>query len=239
LGSFGHQKINAMKKLFSIVIVATLWILAQQHAFGFSTLKVVQLINYPDTAVFNQQYPNIFIKVVNFGPNNFYGDIHVLCRSASVGITDTLRDDPFQTNILIFAGDTATIQANPQYAFRPNHFAAGDNIIVVWPFAGMTVDFDTSHVLVFLTNPVGIEAPEKASMAVFPDPVSRTLTIHYSDKNAIERVRIYDLFGREVFSVDEAVSTIDLTGIKAGIYIVEMSDRNGNRIIKKILVTVE
>ncbi len=231
-----------MKKLFSLILITALGVFSSQESFGNSHLKIVKLVNYPDTATMGQPYGNIHIWVTNTGSDFFFGDIHIYCKSQSVGIVDTLRDGPLPNYALNPNGeDTISLPINPPtFFFRPTLYAAGDNIIVVWPFAAASnFSFETYQTGVFLYDAVGISEVKKMDMSVYLNPVSRTLTINYDDKNAVERVRIYDLFGREVFVADEAVSTIDLTGFKGGVYIIEMNDRNGNRIIKKILVTIE
>jgi hypothetical protein len=228
-------------KRFSLMLVAVLWMLSNGDSFGNSHLKIVQLINFPDTAGMDTVCHNIHIVVTNTGTDFFSGDIHVYLKSQSIGITDTLRDGPFPIVLLApFASDTVTLQANSQFSFRPALYAAGDNIIVVWPSAmspGFT--FETYQTNVFLISSVGIDEPEKVAISTYPNPVSKTLSINYGDNNAVERVRIYDLFGRDVFIVNEAITKIDLTGIKEGIYILEMDEKNGTRIIKKILVNKE
>jgi hypothetical protein len=231
-----------MKKLFSLVLVMGLWMLSYENSFGNSHLKIVQLINFPDTAGMDTACHNIRIVVTNTGPDPFTGDIHVYCKSQSIGITDTLRDDPFHTIILLDgnAVDTVSLAANPQFSFRPALYASGDNIVVVWPSAmSPGFSFETYHTPVFLISNVGIDAYDKTSLTAYPNPVSQTLTINYADKNTVEQVRIYDLFGREVFAIHEAIGSIDLSGYKEGIYILEMSEKNGNRIVKKILVANE
>ena len=225
-----------MKKLFSLVLVAVSLILSQKDSYGTSNLKIVQLVNFPDSAVIGPIYNNIHVWITNTG-TPFYGDIHVFIHNQTTDSIDVLRDDPGHPNIWVDTGDTVSVSTNPFFSFRPIYYAAGDNIIVVWPFAGLSVDFETYHTQIFLTDNVGIEDQDKSTISVYPNPVSRTLNINYGNKNTVERVRIYDLFGREIFSANEAVNNIDLSGFREGIYIIEMSEKNGNRIIKKILVS--
>ncbi len=232
-----------MKKLLSLVLMVALWVFSSQESFGNPHLKIVKLVNYPDTATMGQPYSNIHIWVTNTGPDFFFGDIHVYCKSQSIGIVDTLRDGPLPNYALDGNGlDTISLPINPpQFSFRQTLYVAGDNIIVVWPYSSAICNtcYETYHTQVFLYDAVGIDEVKKEAVSIYPNPVSRTLNINYENKNAVERVRIYDLFGREIYNVNEAVETIDLSGFKKGIYILEMSEKNGNRIIKKILVTGE
>ncbi len=231
-----------MKKLFSLVLLIISLMFSNEYSFGSSHLKIVKLVNYPDTAIMGVPYSNIHVWVTNTGSDFFFGDIHVYCKSQSIGIVDTLRDGPLPNYALDANGvDTISLPINPpQFFFRSTLYAAGDNIIVVWPFAiSSNFSFETYHTQVYLYDVVGIDEVNRSSISIYPSPVSKTLNIDYMNKNAVERVRIYDLFGREVYGVNEAVDAIDLSGFKEGIYILEMSEKDGNRIIKKILVTAE
>src|SRR6185436_15271602 len=130
-----------MKKLFSLVLVAVSLMLFQKHSYGTSNLKIVQLVNFPDSAVIGPVYNNIHVWITNTG-TAFYGDIHVYIHNQTTDSVDVLRDGPFPP-VFIDTGDTVSVSTNPNFSFRPIYYAAGDNIIVVWPFAGLSVNFET------------------------------------------------------------------------------------------------
>ena len=230
-----------MKKFALAILAAALLIIAQQPASGQARLHILRLVNYPqspaDTALIGQVYGNIHIHVKNTGNSAFFGDIHTYLYSQALGSSyfDTLRDDPFHSNIFIGAGDSVSITANPNYQFRQIHYAAGDNIVVVWPFSGGTL-FDTYTTQVFFNAPVGIAEQEETVADIHPNPVSNILRIDYGIKNAVKRVRIYDLFGRELFSANQAIPSIDLSGFTQGIYFLEILDDSDRRSIIKIMV---
>lgn len=245
MGKFDHQsKSIAMKKIFPGFIVAVILVCMYQYADGQARLRITRLDNYPelpfDTAIQGQIYPNIHIHVKNVGNSTFWGDIHAFLYSQSLGSGsyDTLRDDPFHTNIFIPAGDSVTLQANPNYSFRAIHYAAGDNIVVVWPFSGTTL-FDSHQTNVFFSITTGMFELSNESPEIYPNPVSTILTLNYHGKNKVEQVRIYDLVGREVFVAKKALSTIDLTGFREGVYFLELMYVSGERSIKKIIVTTK
>jgi hypothetical protein len=229
-----------MKRYCSLLLLLFSLLLSYKQSSGDAHLKITRLVNFPDTAVMNQPYGNIHIWVKNTGNSLFFGDVHIYCLSQSVGVIDTLRDGPYP-NVFLDPGDSTSLSVNPQFSFRPAFYAAGDNIIVVWPFAAQVsnVTYESYDTVVYLVDPTGIEEVNKSSITVYPTPGSRSISINYGNKNDVERVRIYDLFGREVYAVKTAVESIDISGFRQGIYFIELTGRNGNRIIKKILVTSE
>jgi hypothetical protein len=231
-----------MKKVFYLLIIIGLFLFQSHSSSGQARLHIVQIDSFPvfpgDTAYEGQVYHNIRIVVKNVGTNNFFGDIHVFLYSQSLGVSalDTLRDDPFHPNYLLGPGDSVSLPANPLYTFRSIHYAAGDNIVVVWPYSGAT-NFDTYLTRIYLSLVLGIREPEEAGISIYPNPVSEILRLNYLDENKVEEVRIYDLVGREIFNVNKAIEQIDLKGFDPGIYFVELSLKDGRRLSKKILVT--
>ena len=137
------------------------------------------------------------------------------------------------------ATDTVSLSGNLNYSFKTTHYAAGDNIIVVWPFNG-PVNFDTyaAHIY-FVPLATAVEEPNQTLLNLYPNPVSQIIHLKYTNEKSDDRVRIYDLMGREVFNVNEAVKTISVSSFNRGIYFLEQIDRNGNRTVNKILVTAE
>lgn len=236
-----------MKKVFSILLLTGFTLFLNLNSSGQALLHIVSIDNFPqtpgDTAYEGLVYHNIRIHVTNTGSNNFFGDIHVFLYSQNLGITaqDTLRDDQFHTNYLLLANgaDTVSLSANPNYRFKITHYAAGDNIIVVWPFSGPS-NFDTYHTTVFY-YPLSTEVSEtgQSVLNLYPNPASQVIHLNYIDEKSVGRVRIYDLVGREVFNTNEAVKTINVSSFDKGVYFLERSDKNGKRTINKILITTD
>jgi len=229
-----------MKKVFSLFLLILASVLLHSPAHAQARLKIIAIDSFPqfpgDTAYEGMFYHNIKIKVTNVGSSNFFGYIDVYLYSQSVGSSafDTLRDNP--TNIFLHVGDTATLGGNPNYAFRTIHYAAGDNIVVVWPFSG-TVNFDTYDTRIYFSPLVGIEELTQASVKSYPNPVSEILRLNYTNENNVEQVRIYDLVGREIFNTRKAIHAIDVSRYNRGLYFLEITGKDGSHSAKKILVT--
>ncbi len=230
-----------MKKVFSGLLVMALSLFLGFPSFGQARLHIVQIDSFPqfpgDTAFEGLDYHNIKIKVTNNGTSNFFGEIKTFLYSQSLGISaiDTLRNDPSHQNYFLLPGDTVSLQGNPQYEFRSAHYVAGDNIIVVWPYSG-SIDFDTYDSRVYFAALVGVREHDQIGISLYPNPVSQILHLEYVSENTVEQVRIYDLVGREVFNVNRAVKTINLSGKDSGLYFIEVTHKDGSHAVKKILV---
>jgi hypothetical protein len=63
-------------------------------------------------------------------------------------------------------------------------------------------------------------------MKMYPVPTSNLLTVELSTKEAIQQIRIYDVFGKEVtnlkMNMDGNSAVIDMEGKAAGIYLVSI-----------------
>jgi hypothetical protein len=229
-----------MKKLISYVLMVVSVILFNgKESSGQAHLHIARLDSFPqlpgDTAHEFQVYHNIRIVVTNTGNTNFFGDIHVYLHSQSLGITDTLVEGPHPPYLLL-PGDTVSIHANPNYRFSSTVYAAGDNIIVVWPFSTGTT-FDVLQTHVFFQMTVGIPEPDLNDRYINSSIVSQVLHLRYLDENKVERVRIYDLVGREVLNLRGAVNVISLAGFNSGLYFIELIQKDGIHAVKKILVS--
>lgn len=231
-----------MKKVLSFFLAAGLLLFCSNHSFAQAHLRVTQIYNFPsmpDTAYEGQHYDSIHIVVQNIGTMPHDSDVKVFLYSTNLGIAhqDTLRWSNFHVHIL--PGQSVSLNNVPfNYYFRSIHYAAGDNIIVVWPVSSSSsMIVDSFYTTVHFTPSVGIMELSPTQVRVFPNPVSQYLHLNYDNENNVEQVRIYDLAGREIYHVNEAVRTINLSEFDNGLYFLEIIHKDGRRLAQKILVT--
>ncbi|MCX6290636.1 MAG: T9SS type A sorting domain-containing protein [Bacteroidetes bacterium] len=233
-----------MKRLFALIAITIFLLLSSSiNSSGQVHLHIVRIDSFPqlpgDTAFEGQVYSHIEIVVTNTGNTSFFGDIHVALYSQNIGLSglDTLRDGPLPP-VLLQPGDTVPLHANPNYSFRAMHYAAGDNIIVVWPYAASgSANFDTYQTHVYFALTVGIEDLHQTSFVIYPNPVSGILHLSFADITKVEQVRIYDVYGEELNRYNKTVRSINFSNYRKGIYFLELTDTDGNRLVKKLLVT--
>lgn len=79
------------------------------------------------------------------------------------------------------------------------------------------------------------EKGDAEHLVLYPLPAKETLTIKH--KNTINTIQVVDLFGNEVYkaSGNNKVETINIAHLSSGIYVLIVSDDQGNRITEKFV----
>ncbi len=82
---------------------------------------------------------------------------------------------------------------------------------------------------------VGIDEVEELGFTVFPSPATDVLNI--KSKMPMAALRLLDMRGRSLFTADVVSDrqTINLNGIPSGVYLLEMTDQDGRRAVKKFV----
>jgi hypothetical protein len=78
---------------------------------------------------------------------------------------------------------------------------------------------------------------EKAQVIMYPNPATDVVSIQFDDLYKL-KVTIYDVIGREVFSklLKKSNKNIDISSLGSGTYIVQITNKNNEKIIKKLIV---
>ena len=111
-------------------------------------------------------------------------------------------------------------------------YAGEERVLIKFVF---TSDYGNN---VFVDNinisngPTAIETVEVSNLEIFPNPVKDVLTINY-DK-AISQIDVYDLDGKLVKSFTTVGSTVNVSDLSAGVYMLNMQTEEG-LVVKKIV----
>jgi hypothetical protein len=72
---------------------------------------------------------------------------------------------------------------------------------------------------------------------MYPNPATDVVSIQFDDLYKL-KVTIYDVIGREVFSklLKKSNKNIDISSLGSGTYIVQITNKNNEKIIKKLIV---
>ena len=98
--------------------------------------------------------------------------------------------------------------------------------------SGETVDF--SAITISAASTLTTQDFEKASISIYPNPVSSELSI-VSDMK-VESVKVLDLMGRTVLSKIQMVAPVlNVGGLQKGVYMIELSNENGKSQTKKFI----
>jgi len=82
------------------------------------------------------------------------------------------------------------------------------------------------------------ESLYSAQLNVYPNPTHGNVNISFSDNSMLSSVRLLDINGREVMTVDnfnESTLSFDISMFKSGIYFVEVTNEGGSQTRKIIL----
>ncbi len=85
---------------------------------------------------------------------------------------------------------------------------------------------------------VSDQAIEKQDVNIYPNPASKEVTISISNFSTEAICSFMDVSGRTVSKniIKDKVSTIDLEGIPAGVYIVKIASKENDVIVKKLII---
>ena len=126
---------------------------------------------------------------------------------------------------------------------------AGIYVGLIYDFNGMPIPFgyapdigliETSNILLHSAQTY-MESDETMSLDIYPNPATNEISVNYLSESNLIRVQVFDLFGsklieriQENYSDSEHTSSIDISSLVSGIYILYIT--NGEKIgVKKFI----
>lgn len=103
-----------------------------------------------------------------------------------------------------------------------------------------TRSFTTSRSNVADNQGVGVENYDTSNLSVFkvyPNPATDFLTIYSENDVNIKNVKIYDLQGKMIQNIQYNYSKIDISQIKSGVYIIQITTESQEQIHIKLTIT--
>ena len=227
-----------MKKILATGMLLLASLLASRPAGAQSGtgLKIDSLIHFPvlpDTAYAGQIYDSIQVVVHNYSNTVFSDKISVFVQAAFFA-PDTLLYDTLTTHT-IPPGTSLVLNAAGSYHFNAIHYAAGDNIVVVWPVLRIAFPIDTLTLNVHFALPAGIPSVAAPSFAVLPVPADRYVRLSYDQIESVEQVRIYNSFGQLLERANGPLRSLDLAAWPPGLYHVAVIRKDGSTLVRKLL----
>ena len=119
----------------------------------------------------------------------------------------------------------------PQLAEGTATFASNDCGFVSWQYNGFGDNMRYETIVVKYADEVNNEMVFDAQLGVYPNPTNGML--YFSEK--FDAVQLLDIAGRVVYSASHVESSIDLSNLAVGTYIL-MADKEGRRITTKVIV---
>jgi hypothetical protein len=106
-----------------------------------------------------------------------------------------------------------------------------------WSFSEACGSFALDTVCVAFAG-INEQALTDADVHISPNPSSGTTLISFNKEQKNTTVKIKDAPGKEIQHLDcnGKELSIDLSGKASGVYFIELTDKNGSRITKRIIV---
>ncbi|MDX9892147.1 MAG: YCF48-related protein [Bacteroidales bacterium] len=87
------------------------------------------------------------------------------------------------------------------------------------------------------TDDVGIGNYNLSDIKVYPNPATDLLTISSENGSTIHNVKIYDLQGKLILNIQNDYSKIDISQIKSGLYIIQITTESQDQYHMKLTIT--
>lgn len=195
---------------------------ANSQQQGFST----QLLYFPSTACLGCS-DTFIVRIKNLDSAIYTGFVNIsVSHDTNSFSVASLCSIP---QITVAGFDS--IQNTCNITFDSTYFNTGNNIVVVWSSGNAKMPADTAWTNVFL-NPAGVhEISNSPLFAIHPSLASSFVQIELTTQEiCLEKIRILDVFGREVHSVviskREKKNLVDISSLRSGVYFLEVSSGN-------------
>lgn len=122
-----------------------------------------------------------------------------------------------------------TVSKGSGYGNETITLTAAENVAAVTRTANVTVSTDgvTSQTIVVTqdaSTPTGINDISNKRFVVYPNPVSGGLLNISNSASTYKQVEIYDQMGKRILTEKTSKSTLDVRGLKAGLYFIKIKD---------------
>lgn len=222
-----------MKRVY--FLLSLLWGLLSLSANAQNvSLRVDSILGIPDT-VYPGQVVSYSVVLKNNGFIPYQGPLQLAMDNGQGQIAYLYFS---AAPVVVLPGSTYTV-SGATVTIDSSFFRPGGNVVVVWPYTSQLIQYTPKTFSTYVLNTFqGVDEPSLAeTIRIYPNPASSI--VHISNNyNTIERVRIFDLKGRIVFSEHydkEKNIRLALEGLPTGLYSVEV-EGDKEKITKQLLI---
>lgn len=222
-----------MKTLGSILIVCLSFIgMAQPSTLGMGssyTVSPSSALTLSPGIAYNSTI-TIACNVVNTGTNTFLGGSVSMMRAVKSGtFTSAVAMLGTYSVSPILAGDSAQIVVSDTLMPSDYLVNGNGNTIVVWPMSPSAATTDSLRAgPIFVNDPTGLEELDRLKLYIYPNPVSRFLSVRPENGVVYQELFVYNLQWQLVMRKPYEEEN-DLGGLQAGVYFIQVSDSGGRR----------
>lgn len=222
-----------MKRVY--LLLSLLWGLLSFSANAQNvSLRVDSILGIPDT-VYPGQVVSYSVVLKNNGFIPYQGPLQLAMDNGQGQIAYLYFSS---SPVVVLPGSTYTV-SGATVTIDSSFFRPGGNVVVVWPYTSQLIQYTPKTFTTFVaTNFQGIDEPALSeTIQLFPNPANSYLEIE-NTKPSIERVRIFDIKGRVVFTErfdNEKNIRLSIEGLPAGLYAVQI-EGNNEKTTKQVLI---
>jgi len=225
-----------MKKYISIIATLVCIIAFRpDNLKAQAKLSVTHVSFQNDTTTFNTANPLSF-TIANTGNQAYSGKLYIYFKNTDSLVMKSPQILDSINLVNLSSGDSTNIH-QPNFSITQNNFKNYSNIIVIWPLVSDTSGTSASVSVYVRESIAGIieNHISENDFIIYPNPVNSLIYIKALDsKNKVESVRIYNCIGTLVNIINQNLTTVDLSYLSQGLYILEIETNNNRRIIKRI-----
>lgn len=202
-------------------------------------LQIDSLVGIPDT-IYDGQTVIFFMTVSMNTPLFYQGDMFI---ELEYGGNLYQVDSTVAVNQFIGPNSPNTIQAFHRFSTE-NDLQIGDNVVVVWPRIGdgenpLQTVLNPITTTITLAEPAGIE--QHTNSRVFkpfirPNPAIDHIQFGLHENTNVEQSILYDMTGK-ILGRSGTEKRLDVSGLPAGIYFLDVITRDGTVYSDKLLIT--
>ena len=144
----------------------------------------------------------------------------------------------YEYNPMILASEVSMPYYVPELMLPEAFDDANMRVLEHW--YTLDVDYVLQYICdyAYLYNGVfmGVEEQEAPSVSIAPNPTNGLLNIN-ADGRVVQNASLYDLSGRLIntYMVNDATTSIDMSQVPAGIYVLKMLLEDGSPVVKKVV----
>ena len=121
------------------------------------------------------------------------------------------------------------------------NYLTGDNIVVIWPKADVPNSIGQTNQYIYknlhvLSNAISSikEQKETETSYFYPQPANDQ--IYFNPLQQIEEIRIFNILGEEVVAYDNLKSSVSVSHLPQGLYLLKMEKTNGEEQLQKLII---
>ena len=211
---------TAIKNYLADTSVAYDYASTNQLKQHFETVSGLDLTEFFNDWFMGEGYPTF---TATWSQDTITNDLNIRINQAQSHASVSFYETPLPVRVTGTMGEVAMVRLETTY----------DGQVFSRPitFTIASIDIDPDHEIISRNNTAVLGTTSyllAADIQVYPNPATTVLNITTTNNIVINKVSLFDVVGRKVLEQENPLSSISLTGIDKGIFIVKLDAVNGS-----------